>query len=84
MSGAGTSEVEVRRLTSDGVQILFTFNHAKGPAEATISIRLPWPHAKGFNLETGQAVSIRDTKGEVVVQKRLAAGEIWVVKLTPA
>ncbi|MFB3922228.1 MAG: beta-galactosidase [Terriglobia bacterium] len=83
VSGAGTSEMEVRRLTSDRVQILFAFNHAKAPAEASISIRLPWPHAKGSDLETGRAISIRDSRGEAAVQKRLAPGEIWVVKLTP-
>jgi beta-galactosidase len=83
LTGTRTSEVEVRRLTSDRVQILFAFNHGKAPARASFSIRLPWPQAKAQNLENDQPVALRSAKGEAVVEKSLAAGEIWVVKLTP-
>jgi beta-galactosidase len=84
VTGAGTSEVEVRRLTSDRIQILFAFNHARARAEATIAIRLPWPAAKAQYLENDQAIPMRVVKGEALLQKSLAAGEIWIVMLKPA
>jgi len=83
VTGAGTSEVEVRRLTSDRIQIVFAFNHAKVPAEATLGIRLPWPAAKAQSLESDQAIPVRVVRGEAILQKSLAAGEIWIVRLTP-
>ena len=83
VSGAGTSEVEVRRLTSDRVQFVFAFNHAPTPAQATITIRLGWPQVKGQNVNTDQPVPLRVVRGEVVLQKTFAAGEVWIVKLTP-
>jgi len=84
VTGIGTSEVEVRRLTSDRVQFVFAFNHARTPAQAIINIRLPWSQVKGQNMEMEQSVPLRVVRGEGVLQKTLAAGEIWVVRLTPA
>jgi beta-galactosidase len=83
VSGLGTSEVEVRRLTSDRVQFLFAFNHARTPAQAAISVRLPWPAVSARNLENDRDVSVRMSAGKALLQKTLAAGEIWVVRLAP-
>jgi beta-galactosidase len=83
VSGPGTSEVEVRRLTSDRAQILFTFNHARTPAQAIISIRLPWLTAGARNLENDRDVPLQVRAGEAALQKTLAGGEIWVVRLAP-
>lgn len=84
VSGPGTSEVEVRRLTSDGVQFVFAFNHAHTPAQATINIRLPWSRGKGQNVVTDRPVLLRVVNGEAVLRKTLEPGEIWVVRLAPA
>jgi beta-galactosidase len=81
VSGLGTSEVEVRRLTNDRVQFLFAFNHAHTAARAAISVRLPWPAVSARNLENDRDVSVRMSAGKALLQKTLAAGEIWVVKL---
>ena len=82
-SGPGTSEVEVRRLTSDRAQFLFAFNHARTPAQATISVRLPWAAVSARNLENDGDVPVRLSVGKAMLQKTLAAGEIWVVRLAP-
>jgi beta-galactosidase len=81
VSGLGTSEVEVRRLTNDRVQFLFAFNHAHTAARAAISVRLPWPAVSARNLENDRDVSVRMSAGKALLQKTLAAGEIWVVRL---
>ncbi len=83
VTGAGTSEVEVRRLTGDRVQIVFAFNHARTPAQATITIRLPWPKVQVQNVDTDQPVPLRVVRGEAILQRTFAAGEVWIVKLTP-
>jgi len=80
VSGPGTSEVEVRRLTSDRVQFLFAFNHARTPAQATISLRLPWVAGEVRNVESGRSVPVRVAGARAVVQKTLAGGEIWVLR----
>jgi len=80
VSGPGTSEVEVRRLTSDRVQFLFAFNHARTPAQATISLRLPWVAGEVRNVESGRSVPVRVGGAGAVVQKTLAGGEIWVLR----
>jgi len=83
VSGQGTNEVEVRRLTSDRVQILFAFNHAKTPAQAAIRLRLPWAQAGALDLGRASEVSVPVTGGMALLTKNLAPGEIWVVKLFP-
>jgi beta-galactosidase len=83
VSGQGTSEVEVRRLTSERMQFLFAFNHARTPAQAAISVRVPWPAVSARNLENDRDVSVRMSAGKALLQKTLAGGEIWVVRLAP-
>ncbi len=81
MSGPGTEELEVRRLVGEGYQFLWAFNHSSGPAEATISLRLPWALGEVKDVEKDQQVQVREEQGKAVLEKRLAAGEIWVVRL---
>jgi hypothetical protein len=73
----------VRRLTSDRAQFLFAFNHAGTPAQATISVHLPWAAVSARNLENDGDVPVRLSVGKAMLQKTLAAGEIWVVRLAP-
>ena len=81
VSGSNTGEVEVRRLVSDGVQFLFAFNHAPSPAEATLTLHLPWTAKAARDLATDQAVAVRTVGGKTVLEKTLEARGIWVVRL---
>jgi beta-galactosidase len=83
VSGPGTDEIEVRRLTSDRVQILFAFNHAKTPAQAAIRLKLPWTGARARDLNRESEVPVRVSGGHALLEKNLAAGEIWVLRLLP-
>jgi beta-galactosidase len=78
VSGAGTSEVEVRRLTGDGQQTILVFNHAGNPADASITVHLPWKLQEARELQSDQAVAFRVEAGRTIFHKQLAAGEIWV------
>jgi beta-galactosidase len=84
VSGTGTAEVEVRRLVSPKEQLVFVFNHAQGPAKATISIRVPWKVREARDLVTDRTVTFKDEHGNVLLDKNLTGGEIWVVKLSAA
>jgi beta-galactosidase len=84
VSGQGTSEVEVRRLVSPHDQLIFVFNHADKPAQASISIRVPWSVREARDVITDHPVTFKDANGDVVLAKSLSGGEIWVVKLSAA
>jgi len=81
VSGQGTSELEVRRLVGERTQFLFAFNHSRNPADATIAIRLPWRIREARNVADGQVVSFREAAGKVILQKKMAGGDIWVLRL---
>jgi len=81
VSGSNTGEVEVRRLMTDGVQFLFAFNHSSAPAEAKISLTLPWSVKSSRDLTTDQAVAVHSAGGLTVLEKTLEARGIWVVRL---
>ncbi|HET7214863.1 MAG TPA: beta-galactosidase [Terriglobia bacterium] len=84
VSGAGTGEVEVRRLVSPQEQLAFIFNHAQKPAQASISIRVPWSVREAEDVVTGRPVKFKAGNNEVVLERNLRGGEIWVVKLSSA
>ena len=67
----------------DRAQFLFAFNHSAKPADATIALNLPWPVRDARNLADDQKVSFTTGGGRVNVQKKLAPGEIWVLRLEP-
>jgi len=79
VSGAGTSEVEVRQLAGDKQQTIFVFNHSDSPADATLAIRLPWSAGEVRELENNQPVRFETRAGRTIFQKHLSAGEIWVI-----
>lgn len=81
--GPGTSELEVRRLVSNRVEILFLFNHASSPAKATISIRTPWEVGEATNLETGQSIPVQRQGGQVSFQQAMEADQFLVMRLNP-
>ena len=79
VSGAGTSEVEVRQLVGEKQQTIFVFNHSDSPADATLAIRLPWPAGEVRELESDQPVRFETKAGRTIFQRHLSAGEIWVI-----
>ncbi len=79
VAGPGTSEVEVRRLTSSREQFVFVYNHAAHAADATISIALPWKPTQARDLVDQQGVPFHMSQSFTVVQKQLAPGAIWIV-----
>jgi len=84
VSGAGTRQVEVRRLVSANEQLVFVFNHAQKPAQASISIHVPWIVREAQDIVAGRPVKFKSANGDVVLDKNLTGGEIWVVKLNAA
>ncbi|SPF47223.1 putative Glycoside hydrolase family 42 domain protein [Candidatus Sulfotelmatobacter kueseliae] len=79
VSGAGTSEVEVRQLVGDKQQTIFVLNHSDSPADATLAIRLPWSAGEVREIENDQPVRFETRAGRTIFQKHLSAGEIWVI-----
>jgi len=77
VSGAGTADVEVRRLVSHDQQLVFVFNHANVAADAAIALHLAWKARTAHDLVAGSDVPFEGN----VFHKRLAPGEIWVVEL---
>jgi hypothetical protein len=80
VSGTGITELEVRKLVSDDQQFVFVFNHSSSPADAAISIRLPWK-AKAYDLVANQDVPVQVDAEESILQKKLDPDAIWVVRL---
>jgi beta-galactosidase len=81
ISGVGTSEVEVRRLSGERQQTILVFNHADSPADVTLLVRFPWTIQQVRELEDDQLVHFEDRAGRTLFHKRLAGGEIWVFKV---
>jgi len=80
VSGAGTGEVEVRRLVGSGRQLVFAFNHAAAFADTEIRIHMTWA-VKARDLAGGADVAVEAHGGECILHKRLNGDEIWVVEL---
>jgi beta-galactosidase len=81
VSGAGTKEVEIRRLVGDQIQILFAFNHSQQAADPTIALRSPWPVKSARDVEDDHAVTVVTRGGNTILHQALAPGAIWVVRL---
>jgi hypothetical protein len=86
VSGSGTSQVEIRCLTSANQQFVFVFNHAARPADATIRLRLPWRVQQARDLVSGDTLASpalqSGASGEdTILQKNLVANGIWIVRL---
>ena len=83
-SGQATGHVEVRRLMDPHRQWVFIFNHAEQPAEASISIEVPWSVSKAEDILRGRPVKFRKMNGQVMLDKKLDGNEIWIVRLSSA
>jgi beta-galactosidase len=81
VTGTGTSELEVRRLTSPHEQFMFVFNHASSVAAATIALRLPWRVQRAVDLTANQKAPFRMQGAETLFERDLAPHAIWVVRL---
>jgi beta-galactosidase len=81
VSGSGVAELEVRRLTNSDQQFIFVFSHSDQPADATVSLELPWTPKQARDLVTDAEVSLQQNGSATVLHKALAPHEIWVVSL---
>jgi beta-galactosidase len=83
-TGSGTSELEVRRLVNEHEQVVFAFNHSKNPADATLSVRMPWDAGRAHNLSDDMSVPFQVRNRSIIVHKNFAEGEIWVFSVERA
>jgi beta-galactosidase len=81
VSGKGTERVEVRRLVSEGAQFVFAFNHGEEEADATVSVRLPWPAGEGRDLASDQRAPLEEAAGKVRFRRKLAPRETVVIRI---
>jgi len=81
VSGPGTSQLEVRRLVSSHEQFICVFTHSSDPAQATVSLRLPWKVKEASDVVTKQDVPVQSEGEATVLHKDLAPDAIWVVRL---
>ena len=84
VTGSGTSELEVRRLVNEHEQVVFAFNHSKNPANATLSVRMPWDAGQAHDLSDDISVPFQVRNRSIVVHKNFAEGEIWVFSVERA
>ena len=77
VSGA---ELEVRLLEAGREKLLAAFNHQAKPQSAVIKMRAG---GGATDLATGQAVAITREGPWLKLEKRFAAEEVWIVRLTP-
>ena len=82
VSGENTGEVEAQRLVDTGFQLVFIFNHASKAAQATIAVQLPWKAVTVQSWLDGTIAPHRQDVDRCVVQRDLAAGEVYVVKMS--
>jgi beta-galactosidase len=80
VSGHNTSQIEVRRLEGNDVQFLFAFNHSDHPADAKITVNVPWTVREIRNLNDQQKVAFSQSEEGLVLATALSAGGIWVVR----
>ncbi|HTW48576.1 MAG TPA: beta-galactosidase [Acidobacteriaceae bacterium] len=81
ISGSGTDDVEVRRLIAADGQLVFVFNHSDQPADASISISLPWTPRAVRDVIGGSPVDFSQDNGATMLRKTLPPRGIWVVSL---
>jgi beta-galactosidase len=82
VSGNEASKVEVRRLVGSEQELIFIFNHSSNNANIALTLRIPWPVREARELENDEPVSYQKTAGQTTFQKHLAAGEIWVFRVS--
>ncbi len=81
VSGSGQLQIEVRRLVSAQEQIVFAFNESKDPADAAVSLSVPWTPQHAIDWADDRDVTFQSEDGKVILKKTFAPNEVWVVSL---
>jgi beta-galactosidase len=81
VSGPGTSQVEIRRMVSDRVQMVFAFNESQNPADATLTLSVPWKPRHARDWTNNSDITIQTQGDKVILRKNIPPGEEWVVAL---
>jgi beta-galactosidase GanA len=80
ISGDNASQLEVRRLVGEGFQFLFAFNHADHPADAKITVDVPWTVSDAHSLNDEHEVAFSQSNGHLALTRRFPGNGIWVVR----
>ncbi len=73
-------EAEVRWLESGRDRLVFIFNHQKQAADLSVTLRIPKANYTATDLVTGQRI---ESGAPLKIARRLGAGEVWVVRVSP-
>jgi hypothetical protein len=74
--------VEVRTMESGKEKLAFVFNHGSEPVEPNVRITLPQGSYTAKDLVTGEAIATRYERGGLILKKRLATSDVWVVRIS--
>jgi len=81
VAGSGTDEIEVRRLIGENDEMVFIFNHSDQPADAAVSLHLPWKPTAARDVVEDSPVTLEDQKGAAVLHQLLPPQGFRVVSL---
>jgi hypothetical protein len=73
----------VRWLDSGSERIVFVFNHQPQPVRLTAALRAEGASYSAHDLLADKPTPVAVRDGSVVLESRLEAGSVWVVRLTP-
>jgi beta-galactosidase len=81
VSGAGTADIQVRRLVSDHEQIIFAFNESASPADVALTVSTSSTPSRAVDWADEAKVALQTQPGKATLKKKFAPGEVWVVSL---
>lgn len=79
--GTGAANIQVRRMVSDHEQIVFAFNESDDTSDSTLSLQVPWTPARVVDWSDDHDMTFETQQGKVLLKKRFAPREVWVVGL---
>ena len=81
VSGAPGSILQVRRLIGKNYQIVFVFNESTKPVNAVLSLHADHPITDAVQWSDNHPVPFRIDHNKVILHKRFAPREVWVISL---
>jgi hypothetical protein len=68
-------------MVSDRVQMVFAFNESQNPADATLTLSVPWKPRHARDWTNNSDITIQTQGDKVILRKNIPPGEEWVVAL---
>jgi beta-galactosidase len=75
--------IEVRTMDAGRVKLLFVFNHGSEASEPVIRVKMPSGSYRLRDLVADEAVTSSYERNAMVLKKRLAPNDVWVVHISP-